>query len=138
MKTKILMLILFLSAVAVKAQEVKPIGENETIDFNFLHNNWEVVMVAFGEASISGENLKQTPHYFTMKMGEYGDFYQSNLDYETATFGHNSNTNILTITTSKGGEITNKNYNIKRLVGESMVLQDPLTETIYYLTPVME
>ena len=84
MKLKLTFSILFLSTIVVQAQDVKPLSGSETINFEFLENNWEVVMVAFGDATISGANLKNTPHYFTMQLGEYGNFFQSNLDYETA------------------------------------------------------
>ena len=135
MKT-VLLTLLLLSSFVLFAQDVKPIGENEEINFEFLHNNWEVIKVAFGEATISGENLKKTPHYFTMKMGDWGNFYQSNLEYETATFGHNTNTNTLNITTSKGESLSKHDYKVLRLEKESMVLQNPKTETIYYFAPV--
>jgi hypothetical protein len=138
MKFRLILGFFLFSAIVINAQEVKPLGENETINFEFLENNWEVVMVAFDNASISGENLKHPPHYFTMKMGEYGNFYHSNLDYETATFGYNTNVNSLNITTSKGGEVTNQSYWVRRLEKESLVIQDPFTETLYYLAPITE
>ena len=109
------------------------VTDGDSLDVAFLQNKWKVGAVEVDGKRIEGDALNGSEHYFTMKMGEYGNFYQSNIEYDTCGFNTHEYGKVLEVVTSKGKDVSKKQWAVKRLTKDSLVLQDPDTSATYYM-----